>query len=567
MMNRRAFLELLAVAGSAGVLRASIGAAEASANLMLDPPRFGNLSLLQIGDTHGQLTPAYYREPAVHLGLGQEADSPPYLTGEYLLEHYRVMPGSLQAHALTHLNFAGLAEVYGKSGGYAHLATVIKSLRASRPDSLLLDCGDSLYGSALSHWLGADDMVAATRMLGVDAITGAGEFALGRERLKEIFSRDLHGQTAFVAQVHADDAGLLTPARPYVIYFIGGVPVGVIGQAAWPSDGAKAGDISEETLRATVSEVRSRGARLVVLLSHAGLAVDMKLASRVPGIDVVLSGGGESPLPEPIVVRNGSGRTLISSVGAYGKFCGVLDLDLRNGRLRDYRFRLIPVFANLVKADPEMDALIAHYRAPFSRQLSSKLADNEMLLYRRGNFYSTTDELIMTAMREATDADIAFVPGLRSGTTLVPGEPITLECLLQQMLHSSAIQTSSLSGKDIRERLEGWLDEVFNLDPYLRSGRDMVRVAGLRYRCHPGKPKGSRISDIWVRDKLIIDTAEYRTVHWGVMTPPSPPATATTPAWTTVAEYLRRIKTVKPFVSQSPLLEGVASNRGYFDSV
>lgn len=571
MISRRSFLEYLALAGGAAALQRSIPAANAATERIYDPQRFGNLSLLQIGDTHAQLTPTHYREAAVNIGLGAEANKPPFLVAEHLLERYRVIPETLRAHALSPGHFAELAGIYGPTGGYAYLATVIKQLRTSRPDSLLLDCGDSFQGSGPALWSRASDMVAATRLLGVDAMSGGGEYSLGADRLAEIFLGELHGKTAFLAHNAPEDPAARQAARPYAVYFLAGVPVGVIGHA-FPY-GERFGErtahpewaigVDEAQLQSAVDAVRAKGVRLVVLISQAGLAADIKLASRVQGIDVVFSGRSHDPLPEPIVVPNASGRTLITSVGAYGKFCGVLDLELKDGSLRDFRFNLIPIFANLIAPDLEMDALIRKYRVPFGRQLDTKLADSETLLYRRGNFCSSTDQLILNAMLAARDAQIAFTPGYRWGTTILPGETITVERLLEQTaVWDSGMRVETLSGQAIRQRLEGWLEDAFNPDPYLRSGEDMVRAAGLSYRCDPAAAYGSRVREVRVRGKPLLDRGSYRTVSWGL--PGSVPS-ENEPIWTVVADYLKQIKTVRPQVLSKPVVEGIEGNRGFFE--
>ena len=571
VISRRNLLELFALAGGAAALPSAVLAAGAATDLLYDPARFGNLSLLQIGDTHAQLTPTYYREASVNIGLGAEADQPPFLVGEHLLEYYRVIPNSRRAYALSPGNFSELAHLFGATGGYACLATVIKRLRVSRPESLLLDCGNSFQGSGPALWSRASDMVAATRLLGVDAMTGSREFSIGSERLAEIFLSELNGRTTFVAHNAPDHTPDRQSTQPYAIYFVAGVPVGVIGQAfhhpgrfgSGSADPVRSAVVNEEKLQLAVDAVRGKGCRLVVLLSQAGLAADIKMASRMRGIDVVFSGRSHDPLPAPILVKNQSGQTLISSVGAYGKFCGLLDLEVRDGVLRDYRFRLIPIYANLIPPDPEMDALIKKYRVPFSRQLDVKLADNEGLLYRRGNFCSTTDQLILNAMLAARNVEIAFTPGFRWGTTILPGEPITVERLLQQTaVWDSGMRVETLSGQAVRQRLEHWLDEVFHPDPYMRSGEDMVRVAGLQYRCNPLERLGHRVSEVLVGGKPVKDNENYRTISWGL---PGGGASENEPIWTVVADYLKQIKTVPSLSLVPPLVDGVEGNRGMFN--
>lgn len=570
MISRRKFIEALALGGGAMALGRSMSSADA-ADLLYDPSPFGNLSLLQIGDMHAQLAPTHYRAASSNIGLGLEANQPPFLVAEHLLERYRVVPNSRRAHLLSPGNFAEMASLFGPTGGYAHLATVIKNLRASRPESLLLDCGDSFQGSGPALWSRASDMVAATRLLGVDAMTAAGELSLGDNRLAEIFLDELRGRTAFLGYNIPASHGAAWSAQPYTFYFVAGVPVGLIGQAflhaesfaertAFPE---RPVGVDELKLQETVDTVKAKGARLVVLLSQAGLAADMKIAARIQGVDVILSGRSHDPLPEPIVIGNAAGRTLISSVGGYGKFVGVLDLDVREGVLRDYRYRLIPIFSRVIPPDREMEVLVAKYSAPFAKAIDVKLADNEALLYRRGNFGSTTDQLLLDAMRATRHAEIAFTPGYRWGSTILPGEPITVGRLLEQTAKwDSGMRVETLSGAAIRQRLEDSLDEVFNPDPYQRSGEDVVRVSGLNYRCDLSSAKGRRVREVVVGDKPLRDTGRYRTASWGL---PGSVPTENEPIWTAVAEYLKHIGTVRARDVMKPLVEGAHANRGMFD--
>lgn len=569
MTSRREFLQMLSVAAGVSSGLAIPRRAEAAAQMMYDPPRFGNLSLLQIGDTHGQVLPAHVREASIHMGVGEYANQPPFLVGESFFEHYRVMPQTLRAHAHGAAYFADLAEIYGPTGGYAHLATALKYLRASRPDSLLLDCGDSWQGSGLALWSGGRALVEATRELGVDAMTGDWEFALGAERLREYFGGMLHGRTAFLGHnVHGADDSFRTPTVPYTIFFVGGTPVGVIGEA-YPHGGTADSrnfgrslrfGVDEQHLQDMVDTVRARGARVVVLLSHAGLPADLKLASRVRGIDVVLSGHSHDALPEPMLVGGRRGKTLVCSVGAHGKFVGVLDLDVRDGRLRDYRFRLIPIFSRMLPADPAMAALIERAREPFRADFERPVAVSEGLLFRRDNFMGSFDQVVLEALLAARDAEIAFAPGFRWGTTILPGQTISFEQVLDPLaVPDAGIRVETLSGREIRDRLESWLDDVFNPDPYEQTGDDMVRALGLRYACDPAAALGRRIGDVQVRGKPLDAEARYRVVSWGLR---SPAPVENVPVWQVVFDYLRQVGRVKPVRREMPLVAGAQGNFG-----
>jgi S-sulfosulfanyl-L-cysteine sulfohydrolase len=568
MISRRDFLQMLAVAASASTLPGTLSAAETVAEMIYAPPTFGNLSLMHVGDGHGQLLPHFYREPSSRMGVGASRNKPPFLVGEHLLEHFRIIPNSRQAHALTHLNFEDAALVYGKVGGMAHLASVIKRLRASRRNSLLLDCGDSWQGSGLSTWTRGQDGAEISRLLGVDAMTGDWEFALGATRLKEL-TRELGNDLSFVAQnVRRHDDS--TPFRPYSIFFMGGSPIGVVG-LAYPHIrrfGAKnfvhEWDISldEERLQATVDAVRARGVRVVVLLSHAGLPADLKLARRVRGINVILSGHSHDALPQPMVVNGGSNQTLVVSSGAQGKFIGLLDLDLADGQVRDYRYSLLPIFANLVEPEPLVASTIERLREPYAKRLDEKLATTEGMLYRRDTFKGSFDQLFLDILREARKSDIAIGPGCRWGASLLPGDDITLQHVLDHAATGQAgYFEENLTGAEIRQRLETWCDEVFNPDPYQQSGEDMVRASGLTYECDPAAARGKRIRRVAVGTRLLESGRRYKVVSWGVRSPAEASAES---VWELVAEHLRRAKTIPPVASIMPQVVGAEENLGIY---
>ncbi len=567
-MNRREFLELLAAAAAAGLALDSRQAlAQGSADALYHAPRFGNVSLLHVTDTHAQLLPIYFREPSANIGVGNAAGKPPHLVAEHLLKAFGVRPGSPEAYAFTSLDFERAARVYGKAGGFAHLATLVKRVRADRPGALLLDGGDAWQGSAVALWTQGADMIAAQKLLGVDVMTAHWEFTYGAERVKQAIAKDLAGRIEFVAQnVKTQDFG--DPVfKPWILRQVSGIPVAIIGQAFPYTPIANPRHlvpewtfgIREEELQKHVEAVRANGAQVVVLLSHNGMDVDLKLASRVRGIDVILGGHTHDAVPQPSIVANPGGRTLVTSGGSNGKFLGVLDLQVGGGKVTDFRYRLLPVFANLLPADPAMDTLVRRLRAPYEARLAEKLAVTEGLLYRRGNFNGTFDQLILDAMLEVKGAQIALSPGFRWGTTVLSGETITLEHVMDQTAITYPQCTlSALSGERIKAILEDVGDNLFNPDPYLQQGGDMVRVGGLTFTCSPRARMGSRISDLRVAGKPIEPSRTYKVAGWAsVQENP-----VGEPIWEIVAQYLRDKKVIAPRRLNLPRLEGVAGDPG-----
>ncbi len=427
-MNRREFMQMLAVAAASGFALNSRAALSAdSSGGFYDLPAFGNVSLLHITDCHAQLLPIYFREPNVNIGLGQSMNKPPHLVGEKLLKDFGIRPGTREAHAFTYLDFDDAARTYGKVGGFAHLATLIKGIRASRPGSLLLDGGDTWQGSATALWTKGQDMVDAGKLLGVDVMTGHWEFTLGAERVKQVVDNDFKGKIDFVAQnIKTNDFG--DPVFPsYVIKQINGIPVAIIGQAFPYTPIANpryltpdwSFGIQDDNMQLVVNEARAKGAQVVVVLSHNGMDVDLKMAGRVSGIDAIMGGHTHDGVPAPIIVKNAGGQTLVTNAGSNGKFLGVMDFDVKGGKVADIRYKLLPVFANLIAPDAEMESLIKNVRAPYEAKLAEKLAVTEGTLYRRGNFNGTFDQLILDALMEVKGADVAFSPGFRWGTSLL----------------------------------------------------------------------------------------------------------------------------------------------------
>ncbi|MCL4798411.1 MAG: thiosulfohydrolase SoxB [Burkholderiales bacterium] len=567
-MNRREFLEVLAAAAAAGlVLDSRAALAQASADALYRVPRFGNVSLLHFTDCHAQLLPVYFREPSVNIGVGGAAGKPPHLVGERLLKAFDIEPGTPEAHAFTYLDFEAAAKTYGKVGGFAHLATLVKRLRAERPDALLLDGGDTWQGSGVSLWTKGADMIEACKALGVDVMTGHWEFTYGAERVKQAVEKELAGKIEFVAQnVKTQDFG--DPVfKPYTLRTLGGVPVAIVGQAFPYTPIANPRymvaewtfGIQEEELQKVVNEARGKGAQVVVLLSHNGMDVDLKLASRVRGIDAILGGHTHDGVPQPTVVKNAGGRTLVANSGSNSKFLSVLDMEVKGGKVAGYRYRLLPVFANLLPADAAMAEIIARTRAPYEQKLGERLAVTEGLLYRRGNFNGTFDQLILDALMEVKGAEIAFSPGFRWGTTILPGQPITLEHVMDQTAITYPFSTlSELTGAQIKEVLEDVCDNLFNPDPYKQQGGDMVRVGGLAYTCVPGAKMGGRIVDMRLGGKPLEPAKKYKVAGWA----PVAEGASGEPIWEVVAGWLRARKSVPPRKLNLPRLQGVEGNPG-----
>ena len=538
-----------------------------NADALYDVAPFGNVSLLHFTDCHAQLLPLYYREPGINIGVGASCGKPPHLVGEALLNYFGIAPGSALAHAFTCLDFTAAARTYGRAGGFAHLATLVKRLRATRPGALVLDGGDTWQGSATALWTEGQDMVDICLALGVDIMTGHWEFTYGAQRVNEIIERDLRGRLDFVAQ-NVRTTDFEDPVFPgHVMREVNGVAVAIIGQAYPYTKIANPAylvpdwsfGIRERELQSTVDEVIANGARLVILLSHNGMDVDLKLASRVRGIHAILGGHTHDAVPAPVLVENAGGRTLVTNAGSNGKFLGVLDFDVRQGRVADYRYRLLPVFSNLLPADPEMARLIEVKRKPYADRLAEPLAVTDDLLYRRGNFNGSFDQLILQALIEVNDAQIAFSPGFRWGPSILPGQSLTCEDVMNQTaITYPAVTVNELSAAQIKAILEDVCDNVFNPDPYYQQGGDMVRVGGLTYACAPRQPIGSRISEMRLNGEPLSATRKYRVAGWASVAPD----VHGVPVWEVVETWLRARSRVASIKANVPRLIGVAGNPG-----
>ena len=569
-MNRREFLQVLGIAAAAGLAvdgQEALAQQPVAAARMYELPRFGNVHLLHFTDCHAQLKPIYFREPSVNLGLADAFGKAPHLVGEHLLRQFKIPANSPEAHAFTYLNFEAAARTYGKVGGFAHLATLIKRMKASRPGALLLDGGDTWQGSGTALWTNAQDMVDACKLLGVDVMTPHWEMTYGQKRVQEIVEKDFKGKIDFVAQnvQTADFGDQVFPA--YVIREMNGVKVAIIGQAfpytpiANPRHLVAEWNfgIKDDLMQKHVDEARGKGAQVVVVLSHNGMDVDLKMASRVRGIDAILGGHTHDGVPQPSIVKNAGGQTLVTNAGSNGKYLGVLDFDVKGGKVSDFRYKLLPVFSNMLPADADMEAFINRVRQPYEAKLGEKLAVTEGLLYRRGNFNGTFDQLICDALMAVRGADIAFSPGFRWGTSLLPGQPILMEHVLDQTaITYPATTVNEMSGAMLKNVLEDVADNLFNPDPYLQQGGDMVRVGGLHYAIDPGAKMGSRITAMKLNGKAIEPGRNYKVAGWASVQE----GVTGEPIWDVVATYLRDQKVIKPRRLNLPEMIGVKGNPG-----
>lgn len=552
MISRRDFLQVSmaasALVGASGFGNwARLGAQQAlTQDQLLEFDTFGNVSLIHVTDIHGQLNPLYFREPSVNIGVGGNKGAVPHVTGADFRKLYGIEDGSPSHYALSSGDFSSLAQAYGRVGGLDRVATVINAIRADRPDAILLDGGDTWHGSYTTLKTQGQDMVNVMNALKPDAMTFHWEFTLGSDRVTELVENlpfAALGQNIFDAEW--DEPTELFP--PYKMFERGGTKVAVIGQAfpympianpGWMFPEFSFG-IRDENMAAMVEEVRAAGAECVVVLSHNGFDVDKKMASVVPGIDVILSGHTHDALPEPVVV----GETIILPSGSNGKFVSRVDLDIRDGRMMGYRTKLIPIFSDVIEPDKEVAALIEVERAPYEAEMSEVIGQTDSLLYRRGNFNGSWDDLICEALLSERDAEIALSPGVRWGPSLIPGQDITREDIfgVTSMSYGEAYRTE-MTGEFLKVVLEDVADNIFNPDPYYQQGGDMVRTGGLGYRIDVSKPQGSRISNMTLlKTGEAIDPARaYTVAGWASVNE----ETEGPQIWDVVEDHIRKLGTV-----------------------
>ncbi|MFT6091899.1 MAG: sulfur-oxidizing protein SoxB [Sulfitobacter sp.] len=528
---------------------------------LLEFDTFGNVSLIHITDIHAQLKPIYFREPSINIGVGGNKGAVPHVTGADFRKLYGIDDGSHSAYALTYNDFSALAQGYGKMGGLDRVSTVINQIRADRPDALLLDGGDTWHGSYTCYQTQGQDMVNVMNALKPDAMTFHWEFTLGSDRVNEIVEGlpfAALGQNIFDAEW--DEPTELFP--PYKFFESGGVKVAVIGQAFPYMPIANPGwmfpeytfGIRDERMQEMVDEVRAKGAELVVCLSHNGFDVDKQMAGVVTGIDVILSGHTHDALPEPVLV----GETIIVASGSNGKFVSRVDLDVQNGRMMGFRHKLIPIFSDVITPDKAITTLIDEQRAPYADQLSEVIGTtaDDTLLYRRGNFNGSWDDLICDALLSEREADIALSPGVRWGPSILPGQDITREDIwnVTSMTYPEAYRTE-MTGEFLHVVLEDVADNLFNPDPYYQQGGDMVRTGGLGYRIDVTKPQGSRITEMTLlKTGELIDPAKtYQIAGWASVNE----GTEGPPIWDVVESHIRKLGTVSLAENTSVTVDGV----------
>ena len=565
MMSRRDFLQVgmaaSALLGTSGFGTWARVAAQQSLtqDQLLEFDTFGNVSLIHVTDIHGQLKPVYFREPSINIGMGENKGAVPHVTGAAIRKLYGIADGSPSHYALSAGDFSSLARGYGRVGGLDRVATVIKAIRADRPDAILLDGGDTWHGSYTTLKTRGQDMVNIMNLLAPEAMTFHWEFTLGSDRIAELVEQlpfAALGQNIFDAEW--DEPTDLIP--PYKMFERGGSKIAVIGQAfpympianpRWMFPEYSFG-IRDENMAAMVEEVRAAGAECVVVLSHNGFDVDKKMASVVPGIDVILSGHTHDALPEPVVV----GQTIILPSGSNGKFVSRVDLDIRDGRMMGYRTKLIPIFADVIAPDAEVAAAIDAERAPYLEEMTEVVGRTEGLLYRRGNFNGSWDDLICDALISERDAEIALSPGVRWGPTLIPGQDITREDIfgVTSMSYGEAYRTE-FTGEFLKVVLEDVADNIFNPDPYYQQGGDMVRTGGLGYRIDVSKPQGSRISNMTLlKTGEPIDPARsYVVAGWASVNE----GTDGPQIWDVVESHIRKLGTVTVHQNTSVDVVGV----------
>ena len=578
-VRRRDFLK------SAGLAAASIWAPRlargADSASVYDIERFGNARILHITDTHAQLNPVFFREPSTNIGIGEMAGRPPHLVGRAFLDRFALRGGSAEAYAFTCLDFEKAAARFGKLGGFAYLKTLIDRLRhdAGEHRSMLLDGGDLWQGTGLANALQGGDMVQAANLLGIEAMTGHWEFTYGEAALRanlDRFKGKFLAQNVFLnEEARFNDAPAFDAAsgrvfEPSLIKELGDYRVAVIGQAfpyvpvAHPRRFTPdwTFGIREQELQQHVDTLRGSGrVDAVILLSHNGMDVDLKLASRVRGIDVILGGHTHDAVPQPIAVNNPGGLTLVTNAGSNGKFVGVLDLDLARGRINGARYHLLPVYSELLKPDSAMAELIGKVRAPRVNDWSEKLITADRLLYRRGNFSGPVDQLICNALRRELNADVALSPGFRWGVSAIPGQALTMEDVLAETAISYAeTYVQEMAGSEIKDALEDVCDNLFNPDPYRQQGGDMVRVGGVSYACAPAQAIGNRISELTLDDGRPLQAHKrYKVAGWASVNPQQG-----APVWEIVAKHLRAGGTLE-HAGSGVTVKGVDGNPGIAD--
>ncbi len=619
-LTRRDFIKVLGAGSAAGLISGCGGDASAkfaSQDNMYEVAKTGNARILHITDTHGNLLPNYFREPNVNLGFGPTYGQLPHVVGNKLLEQIGVKPGSPEAYAFTYNNFEELSNKYGKTGGFAQIKTVLESLRDSAggiQNTLTIDGGDTWQGSGTSLWTRGADMVEACNMLGVDVMVGHWEFTYKEEEtLKNIgfFKGDFLGQNvriledALMGDKYAtmtekfDGNGLYSeddamPFKPYVIKNVGGHRIAVIGQAFPRTSNANpqkyffpdwSFGLREDEMSELVADIReNEKPDAVIVVSHNGMDVDIKMASRIVGIDAIFGGHTHDGMPKPIEVKNAGGITVVTNAGCSGKYIGVMDLEIKDHKMVGYNYKMLPILTNLIKPDAAMVSYITKMRntkydknvvearsstmsnnpdrvgKTYDEILTEKLCSTTQTLYRRGNFMGTWDQVLVNSLREEHDADFAMSAGVRWGTSVPAGHDVTMEDLMTNTsMTYGETYVSEMKGAQLKDVLEGIAENLFVQDPYLQSGGDMVRMGGMDYTIDPAAGLGNRISEMKDDAGTAIDpNKSYKVSGWAQVGSVGNGRLM----WDVAADYLRKQGTLDLKKVNHPTIKGVKTNPG-----
>ena len=581
-LNRREFLYMMSLLGTSQMFAKShqkaynVGEVENYYKIK----NFGNARFLHITDTHAQLLPVHFREPSVNLGFHSNFGKPPHVVGHHFNKRYGIKSNSRAEFALSSVNYIENANRFHKIGGFSQIKTMADYLRNSfgADRTLFLDGGDTWQGSATSLYTRGKDMVEALNILGVDVCTGHWEFTYKDKEILEnikLLKADFVAQNVYVkdeslmdgVQAYDEDTG--HAFKPYVMKKMGSNMVAVIGQAFPYTTIANPQrfipdwtfGIRPEEMQELVDEIReTKNPDAIIVISHNGYDVDKKMASVVSGIDFILGGHTHDAVPEAYPVKNSRGVTHVINSGSNGKFVGVLDIDIKDKKVRDFKFTLLPVFSDLVAEDKVMKKHIEKTRAPFLEKLTKPLATTDELLYRRGNFNGTFDQIICNALREVKGADISMSPGFRWGTSILPGGTITFDDLMNQTsMTYPETYIRDVKGSDLHVILEDVADNLFNKDPFLQQGGDMVRTGGLSYRIDPMQKMGKRITNLQLTSGASIEANKnYKLAGWSTVGSRSEGE----PIWDTVSTYLEQQKHIKNLKLETPDIIGVKENPG-----
>jgi len=619
-LTRRDFIKVLGAGSTAGLISGCGGDASAklaSQDNMYEVAKTGNARILHITDTHGNLLPNYFREPNVNLGFGPTYGQLPHVVGNKLLEQIGVKPGSAEAYAFTYNNFEELSNKYGKTGGFAQIKTVLESLRDSAggiQNTLTIDGGDTWQGSGTSLWTRGADMVEACNMLGVDVMVGHWEFTYKEEEtLKNIgfFKGDFLGQNVRILEdaLMGDEYATMTekfdgnglyseddamPFKPYVIKNVGGHRIAVIGQAFPRTSNANpqkyffpdwSFGLREDEMSELVADIReNEKPDAVIVVSHNGMDVDIKMASRIVGIDAIFGGHTHDGMPKPVEVKNAGGVTVVTNAGCSGKYIGVMDLEIKDHKMVGYNYKMLPILTNLIKPDAAMVSYITKMRntkydknvvearsstmsnnpdrvgKTYDEILTEKLCSTTQTLYRRGNFMGTWDQVLVNSLREEHDADFAMSAGVRWGTSVPAGHDVTMEDLMTNTsMTYGETYVSEMKGAQLKDILEGIAENLFVQDPYLQSGGDMVRMGGMDYTIDPAAGLGNRISEMKDDAGTAIDpNKSYKVSGWAQVGSVGNGRLM----WDVAADYLRKQGTLDLKKVNHPTVKGVKTNPG-----